>query len=251
MCLCASREFGRWKVNSLAVEKRDGFGGSGGLALPLDPDFMHTVRLLGRRPTLHMITESLIKKYGTHLLLSATLGGTESTLSFKASLIPIASNVIFFFFCSSNIRGTDFTVCCVPSNRAQNIFIFWLSVFWLTKTSKCLLERTTKTDLILGAGERPWDALLHLQHIMCHPHWYDSPTLLQLQYVSEKSYNTRTKLQTQMSCSHFCLTISAAACRCVACIASPALNSPWSTYSGTRVICVLPTHSIQEPQNPP
>lgn len=95
MCLCVSREFGRWKVNSLAVEKRDGFGGSGGLALPLDPDFMHTVRLLGRRPTLRMITESLIKKYGTHLLLSATLGGTESTLSFKASLIPIASNVIF------------------------------------------------------------------------------------------------------------------------------------------------------------
>ncbi|XP_037537529.1 BMP/retinoic acid-inducible neural-specific protein 3-like [Nematolebias whitei] len=76
------REFGRWKVNSLAVEKRDGFGGSGGLALPLDPDFMHTVRQLGRRPTLHMITESLIKKYGTHLLLSATLGGEESLTIF-------------------------------------------------------------------------------------------------------------------------------------------------------------------------
>ncbi|XP_013879049.1 BMP/retinoic acid-inducible neural-specific protein 3 [Austrofundulus limnaeus] len=76
------REFGRWKVNSLVVEKRDGFGGSGGLALPLDPDFMHTVRLLGRRPTLHMITESLIKKYGTHLLLSATLGGEESLTIF-------------------------------------------------------------------------------------------------------------------------------------------------------------------------
>uniref|UniRef100_A0A3P8RX71 Bone morphogenetic protein/retinoic acid inducible neural-specific 3b n=1 Tax=Amphiprion percula TaxID=161767 RepID=A0A3P8RX71_AMPPE len=70
------REFGRWKVNSLAVEKRDSFGGSGGLALPLDPDFMHTIRQLGRRPTLQTITESLIKKYGTHFLLSATLGGT-------------------------------------------------------------------------------------------------------------------------------------------------------------------------------
>lgn len=76
VCVCVSREFGRWKVNSLAVEKLDSFGGSGGLALPLDPDFMHTIRQLGRRPTLQTITESLIKKYGTHLLLSATLGGT-------------------------------------------------------------------------------------------------------------------------------------------------------------------------------
>ncbi|XP_061587268.1 BMP/retinoic acid-inducible neural-specific protein 3-like [Cololabis saira] len=76
------REFGRWKVNSLAVEKRNTLGGSGGLALPLDPDFMHTIRQLGRRPTLQMITESLIKKYGTHLLLSATLGGEESLTIF-------------------------------------------------------------------------------------------------------------------------------------------------------------------------
>uniref|UniRef100_A0A3B4Z6W1 BMP/retinoic acid-inducible neural-specific protein 3-like n=1 Tax=Stegastes partitus TaxID=144197 RepID=A0A3B4Z6W1_9TELE len=76
------REFGRWKVNSLAVEKRDSFGGSGGLALPLDPDFMHTIRQLGRRPTLQTITESLIKKYGTHFLLSATLGGEESLTIF-------------------------------------------------------------------------------------------------------------------------------------------------------------------------
>lgn len=78
-CLCVfvrvSREFGRWKVNSLAVEKRDSLGGSGGLALPLDPGFQHTIRQLGRRPTLQTITESLIKNYGTHLLLSATLGG--------------------------------------------------------------------------------------------------------------------------------------------------------------------------------
>ncbi|XP_078120131.1 BMP/retinoic acid-inducible neural-specific protein 3-like [Sander vitreus] len=76
------REFGRWKVNSLAVEKREGFGGSGGLALPLDPDFMHTIRQLGRRPTLQTITESLIKKYGTHVLFSATLGGEESLTIF-------------------------------------------------------------------------------------------------------------------------------------------------------------------------
>ncbi|KAK2895561.1 BMP/retinoic acid-inducible neural-specific protein 3-like isoform X1 [Channa argus] len=76
------REFGRWKVNSLAVEKRDKFGGSGGLALPLDPDFMQTIRQLGRRPTLQTITESVIKKYGTHVLLSATLGGEESLTIF-------------------------------------------------------------------------------------------------------------------------------------------------------------------------
>ncbi|XP_062259553.1 BMP/retinoic acid-inducible neural-specific protein 3-like [Platichthys flesus] len=76
------REFGRWKVNSLAVERRDSFGGSRGLALPLDPDFMHTIRQLGRRPTLQAITESLIKKYGSHLLLSATLGGEESLTIF-------------------------------------------------------------------------------------------------------------------------------------------------------------------------
>ncbi|XP_071773814.2 BMP/retinoic acid-inducible neural-specific protein 3-like [Centroberyx gerrardi] len=76
------REFGRWKVNSLAVEKRDSFGGSGGLALPLDPDFMHTIRQLGRRPSLQTITESIIKKYGTHFLLSATLGGEESLTIF-------------------------------------------------------------------------------------------------------------------------------------------------------------------------
>ncbi|XP_029560011.1 BMP/retinoic acid-inducible neural-specific protein 3 [Salmo trutta] len=73
------REFGRWKVNSLAVEWRDN---SGGLAPPLDPDFMHTIRQLGRRPTLRRITEKIIKKYGTHLLLSATLGGEESLTIF-------------------------------------------------------------------------------------------------------------------------------------------------------------------------
>lgn len=73
-----AREFGRWKVNSLALEKADSFGGSGVLAPPLDPDFVHTIRQLGRRPALQAITENLIKKYGTHLLLSATLGGTAN-----------------------------------------------------------------------------------------------------------------------------------------------------------------------------
>uniref|UniRef100_H3C2N9 Bone morphogenetic protein/retinoic acid inducible neural-specific 3b n=1 Tax=Tetraodon nigroviridis TaxID=99883 RepID=H3C2N9_TETNG len=76
------REFGRWKVNRLAAERQDGAGGSGGLSLLLDPEFQHTVRQLGRRPTLQTITESLIRKYGTHLLLSATLGGEESLTIF-------------------------------------------------------------------------------------------------------------------------------------------------------------------------
>ncbi|KAG7487611.1 hypothetical protein MATL_G00025380 [Megalops atlanticus] len=72
------REFGRWKVNSLVLERQD----NNGLALPLDPEFMQNIRLLGRRPTLSMITENIIKKYGTHFLLSATLGGEESLTIF-------------------------------------------------------------------------------------------------------------------------------------------------------------------------
>lgn len=86
------REFGRWKVNSLAVEWRDN---SGGLAPPLDPDFMHTVRQLGRRPTLRRITEKIIKKYGTHLLLSATLGGTVKGGSERWFLLdPHCSSIV-------------------------------------------------------------------------------------------------------------------------------------------------------------
>ncbi|XP_036410418.1 BMP/retinoic acid-inducible neural-specific protein 3-like [Megalops cyprinoides] len=72
------REFGRWKINSLALERQDGSG----LAVPLDPEFMQSVRLLGRRPNAQKITESIIRKYGTHFLLSATLGGEESLTIF-------------------------------------------------------------------------------------------------------------------------------------------------------------------------
>ncbi|KAI2663642.1 BMP/retinoic acid-inducible neural-specific protein 3 [Labeo rohita] len=70
-------EFGRWKVNSLALEREDN-----GVALPLDPEFMQTIRQLGRRPTLGAITENIIRKYGTHFLLSATLGGEEALTIF-------------------------------------------------------------------------------------------------------------------------------------------------------------------------
>lgn len=65
------REFARWKVNNLALERKDFFS----LPLPLAPEFIRNIRLLGRRPNLQQVTENLIKKYGTHFLLSATLGG--------------------------------------------------------------------------------------------------------------------------------------------------------------------------------
>uniref|UniRef100_A0A8C5E0F6 BMP/retinoic acid-inducible neural-specific protein 3-like n=1 Tax=Gouania willdenowi TaxID=441366 RepID=A0A8C5E0F6_GOUWI len=72
------REFGRWKVNSLALERQE----NNGFSLPLDPDFLQTIRQLGRRPSLNAIIDNIIRKYGTHFLLSATLGGEESLMIF-------------------------------------------------------------------------------------------------------------------------------------------------------------------------
>nr|XP_014124745.1 BMP/retinoic acid-inducible neural-specific protein 2 [Zonotrichia albicollis] len=72
------REFARWKVNNLALERKDFFS----LPLPLAPEFIRNIRLLGRRPSAQQITDSLIKKYGTHFLLAATLGGEESLTIF-------------------------------------------------------------------------------------------------------------------------------------------------------------------------
>lgn len=71
LLLSSHREFARWKVNNLALERKDFFS----LPLPLAPEFIRNIRLLGRRPSLQQITDSLIKKYGTHFLLAATLGG--------------------------------------------------------------------------------------------------------------------------------------------------------------------------------
>ncbi|TKS75143.1 BMP/retinoic acid-inducible neural-specific protein 3 [Collichthys lucidus] len=71
-------EFGRWKVNSLALERQE----NNGFSLPLDPEFLQTIRQLGRRPSLGAITDNIIRKYGTHFLLSATLGGEESLMIF-------------------------------------------------------------------------------------------------------------------------------------------------------------------------
>uniref|UniRef100_A0A1A8SF78 Family with sequence similarity 5, member C n=1 Tax=Nothobranchius rachovii TaxID=451742 RepID=A0A1A8SF78_9TELE len=72
------REFGRWKVNSLVLERQE----NNGFSLPLDPEFLQTIRQLGRRPSLSAITDNIIRKYGTHFLLSATLGGEESLMIF-------------------------------------------------------------------------------------------------------------------------------------------------------------------------
>ncbi|XP_077450794.1 BMP/retinoic acid-inducible neural-specific protein 3-like isoform X2 [Stigmatopora argus] len=72
------REFGRWKVNNLASERRE-FSKS---PLPLTSEFIRNIRLLGRRPSTQLINDNLIKKYGTHFLLSATLGGEEALTIF-------------------------------------------------------------------------------------------------------------------------------------------------------------------------
>lgn len=84
------REFGRWRVNSLALERQQ----STGVAAPLDPEFIHNIRLLGRRPTLQKITDNIIKKYGTHFLLSATLGGTDSQYTVEDVSFHCASVII-------------------------------------------------------------------------------------------------------------------------------------------------------------
>ena len=78
LCHLLSREFGRWKVNNLAVERRDFLESP----LPLTPEFIRNIRLLGRRPTTQLITDNLIRKYGTHFLLSATLGGKQPLWEF-------------------------------------------------------------------------------------------------------------------------------------------------------------------------
>ncbi|KAI4817176.1 hypothetical protein KUCAC02_009454, partial [Chaenocephalus aceratus] len=66
----AAREFARWKVRNTAIERRDLMRNP----VPLMPEFQHSVRLLGRRPTTQQFIDTIIKKYGTHILISATLG---------------------------------------------------------------------------------------------------------------------------------------------------------------------------------
>ncbi|KAG7254990.1 hypothetical protein CRUP_004086 [Coryphaenoides rupestris] len=63
-------EFARWKVRNTAIERRDLIRNP----VPLMPEFQRSVRLLGRRPTTQQFIDTIIKKYGTHILISATLG---------------------------------------------------------------------------------------------------------------------------------------------------------------------------------
>ncbi|KAI4542582.1 hypothetical protein MG293_007961 [Ovis ammon polii] len=68
------QEFARWKVRNTAIERRDLVRHP----VPLMPEFQRSIRLLGRRPTTQQFIDTIIKKYGTHLLISATLGGEEA-----------------------------------------------------------------------------------------------------------------------------------------------------------------------------
>lgn len=68
------REFARWKVRNTAIERRDLIRNP----VPLMPEFQRSVRLLGRRPTTQQFIDTIIKKYGTHILISATLGGKRA-----------------------------------------------------------------------------------------------------------------------------------------------------------------------------
>lgn len=56
------------------------------------PEFQRSVRLLGRRPTTQQFIDTIIKKYGTHILISATLGGKnapEDNFTFKFTLVAM------------------------------------------------------------------------------------------------------------------------------------------------------------------
>ncbi|KAJ7987285.1 hypothetical protein DPEC_G00337140 [Dallia pectoralis] len=74
------REFARWKVRNTAIERRDLIRNP----VPLMPDFQRSVRLLGRRPSNQQFIDTIIKKYGTHILISATLGGEEALTLYMA-----------------------------------------------------------------------------------------------------------------------------------------------------------------------
>lgn len=89
-CFCIiNREFARWKVRNTAIERRDLIRNP----VPLMPEFQRSVRLLGRRPTTQQFIDTIIKKYGTHILISATLGGKSTpeaqSFTFKVALVAI------------------------------------------------------------------------------------------------------------------------------------------------------------------
>lgn len=76
LSLVVVREFARWKVRNTAIERRDLIRNP----VPLMPEFQRSVRLLGRRPTTQQFIDTIIRKYGTHILISATLGGKRAPL---------------------------------------------------------------------------------------------------------------------------------------------------------------------------
>lgn len=115
------REFARWKVNNLALERKDFFS----LPLPLAPEFVRNIRLLGRRPNLQQVTENLIKKYGTHFLLSATLGGKQ-----RSRPQPTGSSTAENSF-------YDLLNVILPASFLP----FWLIIAWELLSSWCIGEQ--------------------------------------------------------------------------------------------------------------
>eukprot|EP00064_Thunnus_orientalis_P002806 superscaffoldBa00000216_g2814 len=107
------REFSHWKVNSLATEKRDFLKAP----LPLAPEFLRNLRLLGRRPTLQQINENLIKKYGTHFLVSATLGASISEER-SNSQNRIASTID-----RMSLTKRDRDLCYIQGEESLTIFL--------------------------------------------------------------------------------------------------------------------------------
>ncbi len=101
------REFARWKVRNTAIERRDLIRNP----VPLMPEFQRSVRLLGRRPTTQQFIDTIIKKYGTHILISATLGGRRGWLvSFCSLSCPINSFFTRFFKSVLNLAA-GFALC--------------------------------------------------------------------------------------------------------------------------------------------
>uniref|UniRef100_A0A674NH87 Uncharacterized protein n=1 Tax=Takifugu rubripes TaxID=31033 RepID=A0A674NH87_TAKRU len=81
------REFSHWKVSSLATEKRDFLKAP----LPLAPEFLRNLRLLGRRPTLQQINETSSRN-------------TEPTSS---SLLPLGGKAGPQVTCCSQVSGVS------------------------------------------------------------------------------------------------------------------------------------------------
>lgn len=95
------REFARWKVRNTAIERRDLIRNP----VPLMPEFQRSVRLLGRRPTTQQFIETIIKKYGTHILISATLGGKRRPAK---SFSPSHAWLTVFFFQTPRLSKMTF-----------------------------------------------------------------------------------------------------------------------------------------------